>query len=315
MRARAAQADLVVKRKNEENAALQRKLRSTLHGAAEQKVTLNPSNLRRLRHGIISEVENITKLWSLCEELDKNCDTKESLLAEIESLKSKLSKKPEDADLIEDQMESVEGQLQYVNSKIQEVEAELEALALPIPRVLSAEHFKTDRKFFLKYPLNHIEEAKEIILYLINRLIPAVKVRDTLKQANEQLEMELHQVKRELKNREISFSTMEAAFRRNADKREIQLIQKYNESIRDIPDLLIGEDATVDLSNVTLDMGDAGRDEKLKHYYRYTETWRNKIVQKGAENRPIETTRISSLKSKVMSQEARAVSNPRRVKN
>jgi hypothetical protein len=79
---------------------------------------MNPSNTRRLRNGIISEVENITRLWTLCEELDKNCDTKESLLAEIESLKFKLSKKPEDADVLEDQMESVEGQLQYINSKV-----------------------------------------------------------------------------------------------------------------------------------------------------------------------------------------------------
>jgi hypothetical protein len=118
MRARAAQAEVVVKRKNEENAALQRRLRATIKGAAEQKVSMNPSNTRRLRNGIISEVENITRLWTLCEELDKNCDTKESLLAEIESLKFKLSKKPEDADVLEDQMESVEGQLQYINSKV-----------------------------------------------------------------------------------------------------------------------------------------------------------------------------------------------------
>ncbi len=166
--------------------------------------------------------------------------------------------------------------------------------------------------------MNHVEEAKEIVLYLINRLIPAVKVRDNLKSNNEQLEMELHQLKRELKNREISFSTMEAAFRRNADKREIQLIQKYNESLRDIPDVITSssgsaEDATVDLSNVTLDIGELGKE---KHYYRYTETWRNKIAQKGAENRPVEQAKISSLRSKqVLVQEARAVSNPRRVKN
>jgi hypothetical protein len=182
-------------------------------------------------------------------------------------------------------------------------------LALPIPRVLAAEHFRTDRKFFVKYPLNHIEEAKEIILYLINRLIPAVKVRDSLKNKNEQLEMELLQVKKELKNREISFSTMEATFRRNADKREIQLIRQFNESLLDVPDapsqILDNDESTVDLSNMTMDLG---ADGKEKHYIRYTETWRKKIVQKGTENRPVpELSKSSSWKSKMNQEPASRV--------
>eukprot|EP00475_Leptophrys_vorax_P024839 TRINITY_DN34454_c0_g2_i1.p1 TRINITY_DN34454_c0_g2~~TRINITY_DN34454_c0_g2_i1.p1 ORF type:complete len:918 (+),score=261.38 TRINITY_DN34454_c0_g2_i1:125-2755(+) len=277
MKSRAAQAEVVMRRKNEENANLMQRLRAAQPSHKKQEVIASHFNTKKLMKAISTEVEKITRLWYLCEELDAACDERETLVQDLESLRlrtSSLGKKSDESEFLSDQIEDMQDQLVHVNSKITEVEAQLQELGAPIPKSLDAPNFKTDRKFFLQHPIQSLEEAKEVILYLINKLIPAVKVRDSLKEKNLNMGREILQLQKDLKSKEASLSLMEATFRRNAIKRETEIVHAENNNFKEMlnPEC---EDITQEFSNY-----DDAKDEK--HYVQYTETWKNKIAARSA---------------------------------
>lgn len=287
----------VMKIKQEENASLHKQLKrqqelqksaSQMRSVSSKKSTVSHTNVKEFKTIIMEEIksavsnialhEELAELWQRREQLhEQRCSAKR----EMENLKRT---NPDDSGLLdlEDQLESLTDEMEYLETRISEVQTQLGDGMARVPRRTSLRMYKFDTKLFDKLPISRIEDARALLLNLMNYAVSTLCKLSHQQNEVEELQSLIRQLKDDCAQKDDLLSATEANGRRTAERKQLELIRGYESQFQKI---LMSPEPTTETKPSTDNLSSSL--PRYRDPSNYPESWKSRMnaFQASIENK------------------------------